>query len=87
MTKPREKVVLFMPAYYAEKTLLSLYKKIPKDYIDEMVLVDDHSADQIERVARELDIHFYKNDRNLGYGGNLKTCMKKSIELVADILI
>ncbi len=76
-----------MPAYFAEKTLLSVYQKIPAGYVDEIVLVDDHSGDQIEKVAQTLNMYFYKNDRNLGYGGNLKICIQKSLALGADILI
>jgi glycosyltransferase involved in cell wall biosynthesis len=87
MDQLRNKVVLFMPAYFAEQTLGSVYRKIPTGYVDEIVVVDDHSHDQIEQVATELGLRFYRNDRNLGYGGNLKVCIQRSLELGADLLI
>jgi glycosyltransferase involved in cell wall biosynthesis len=76
-----------MPAYFAEKTLLSVYRKIPEGYVDDIVVVDDHSSDRIEQVAKALNLHFFRNDRNLGYGGNLKICIRESLALGADILI
>ncbi len=83
----REKIVVFMPAYFAEKTLLSVYQKIPTGYVDEIVVIDDHSDDRIEQVAESFDLRFYRNDKNLGYGGNLKVCLRTSLALGADILI
>ena len=87
-TKPsNEKVVLFLPAYFAERTLTSVYNKIPKDCIDDIILVDDGSKDRIDEVAHQLGIKFYRNTQNLGYGGNLKVCIQKALNLEADILI
>jgi len=40
-----KKVVVVMPAYNAEKTLVKTYNEIPKDIVDEVVLVDDASKD------------------------------------------
>ncbi len=87
MPNPKEKVIVFLPAYFAAKTLTDVYHKIPKEYVDDIVLVDDASNDGIELVAKQLGIKFYANSKNLGYGGNLKVCMRKSLDLGADILI
>ena len=81
------KVVLFMPAYHAEKTLETAYCKIPKDMIDEIILVDDASGDGIQAVAEKLGILLWRNERNLGYGGNIKSCLQKALDHSADILI
>ncbi len=81
------KVVLFLPAYHAEKTLEATYAKVPKECIDEALLVDDASGDNIEPIARRLGIHFYRNSRNLGYGGNIKVCIERALALGADVLI
>lgn len=82
-----ETIVLFMPAYFAANTLQSVYRKIPKQCIDEIILVDDASHDDIDKVASSLDIPFFRNDRNLGYGGNIKVCLQKALELGGDIII
>ncbi len=87
MTGQKEKVVVFLPAYHAAKTVTSVYNKIPKDVVDEIILIDDASNDGIEPVAKSLGIHFSRNHRNLGYGGNLKACMRKALDMGGDILI
>ena len=40
-----KKVVVIMPAYNAEKTLKQTYDEIYKDFVDEVILVDDNSQD------------------------------------------
>ena len=87
MANQKEKVVVFLPAYFAAKTLTSVYHKIPKEFVDEIILVDDASNDGIETVAKTLGIRSYANSQNLGYGGNLKVCIQKALESGADILI
>lgn len=83
-----KKLVVVMPAYNAGKTLEQTYREIPRDFVDEVILVDDHSADDTVTVARELGIdHVIEHDRNLGYGGNQKTCYDKALELDADIVV
>jgi glycosyltransferase involved in cell wall biosynthesis len=81
------KVVLFLPAYHAERTLEVTYAKVPKQCIDDALVVDDASGDNIEPVARKLGIHFYRNSRNLGYGGNIKVCIERALAMGADVLI
>jgi glycosyltransferase involved in cell wall biosynthesis len=83
-----KKVVVVLPAYNAEKTLGVTYDEIPRDTVDEIILVDDNSKDRTVEVARSLDIkHVIKHDKNRGYGGNQKTCYRKALEIGADIVI
>jgi glycosyltransferase involved in cell wall biosynthesis len=37
----RQKIVVVMPAYNAEKTLRRTWEELPHDLVDEVVLVDD----------------------------------------------
>ena len=83
-----QKVVVIMPAYNASKTLVTTYAEIPFDIVDEVVLVDDCSSDETPEVARQLGIqHIIEHPKNIGYGGNQKTCYKKALDLGADIVI
>ena len=81
------KVVVVLPAYNAEKTLESTYREIPFDIVDEVILVDDASKDNTVAVAKQLGIHVIKHDRNLGYGGNQKTCYGTALQQNADIVV
>lgn len=76
-----------MPAYNAEKTLRKTYEEIDRTIVDEVVLVDDCSRDGTVNVARELGLHVVRHEKNLGYGGNQKSCYRKALELGADIVI
>ncbi len=40
------KVIVIMPAYNAERTLEKTYNEIPKEFVDEIILVDDASKDK-----------------------------------------
>jgi len=83
-----KKIVVVMPAYNAEKTLEMTYREIPMDIVDEVILTDDLSKDNTIEKAAELgitEIHTHK--RNIGYGGNQKTCYNRALELGADIVI
>jgi glycosyltransferase involved in cell wall biosynthesis len=83
----KKKVVIVMPAYNAEKTLKKTYDEIPKDIVDEVILVDDASHDATAKLARKLKIKTIVHSRNRGYGGNQKTCYKAALESKADIVI
>jgi len=77
-----------MPAYNASRTLADTYLEIPRDIVDEVVLVDDASMDNTAEVALQLGIdHVIRHEHNLGYGGNQKTCYRKALGLGADIVI
>lgn len=83
-----KKIVVVLPAYKAEKTLVQTHNEIPFDIVDEVILVDDNSPDATLQVAHEIGIrHIIRHDRNKGYGGNQKTCYNKALELGADIVI
>lgn len=82
-----KKIVVVMPAYNAEKTLKKTYEEIPRDYIDDVLLVDDASTDDTVLVAGELGIKSVVHLENKGYGGNQKTCYSEALKLGADVVI
>ncbi|MFH1049960.1 MAG: glycosyltransferase family 2 protein [bacterium] len=83
-----KRIVVVLPAYNAGRTVEQTYGEIPFDIVDEVVLVDDASHDDTVEVAKSLGIrHIVKHERNLGYGGNQKTCYKKALSLNGDIVI
>ena len=83
-----KKIVVIMPAYNASKTLSATYAEIPFEIVDDVVLVDDSSNDDTSEAARQLGIqHVIEHPKNVGYGGNQKTCYRKALELEADIVV
>lgn len=87
VTKKNMKVTVVLPAYNAEKTLKRTFDDIPKDIVDEIILVDDKSKDKTVKVAKALGLEIVQHKKNIGYGGNQKTCYKKALERGADIVV
>jgi len=82
-----KKVAVVLPAYNAEKTLGTTYREIPFDIVDEVILVDDASVDHTVAVAKSLHIRTLVHAKNLGYGGNQKSCYRAALEGGADIVV
>lgn len=84
-----KKVVVIMPAYNAEQTLVKTHDEVlAQGCVDLIIVVDDCSRDKTVEVARTLEktiVHCHAV--NLGYGGNQKTCYRLALEHGADIII
>jgi glycosyltransferase involved in cell wall biosynthesis len=76
-----------MPAYNAEQTLERTFFDIPERLRHQVLLVDDCSTDRTVEVARALGLEVIQHERNLGYGGNQKTCYRAALdELMAELI-
>ena len=82
-----QKLVVVLPAYRAARTLRRTHAAIPRDVVDEVILVDDASDDDTIVIARELGISAFMHRQNLGYGGNQKTCYAEALRSGADIVV
>src|SRR4030042_3778229 len=85
----KKKIVIVMPAYFAEKTLKKTYNNIPDELRipENIILVDDASKDDTVREAKKLGLKVIVHKKNLGYGGNQKTCYKEALKLNPDIVV
>ncbi len=83
-----KKVVIVLPAYNASLTLEQTYNELPKNIIDEIIIVDDCSTDDTVNIAKALGIkNIIQHKENMGYGANQKSCYQRALELKADIII
>ena len=82
-----KKIVVVMPAYQAEKTLVQTYSEIPLEFVDEVILVDDGSVDNTAQLAKQLGLVTLVHVKNMGYGRNQKTCYSEALRRGADIVI
>ncbi len=82
-------VIVVMPAYNAEQTLLQTYEEVMQQgVVDHVIIVDDASSDRTADIARQLQhTSLHVHERNRGYGGNQKTCYRLALEKGADIVI
>jgi glycosyltransferase involved in cell wall biosynthesis len=82
-----KKVIVVMPAYNAEKTLERTLDDVPREWVDDIILVDDASRDGTVELARKLGLRVFVHEKNRGYGGNQKTCYTEALKLGADIMV
>lgn len=83
--KPR--VIVLMPSYKAGKRVVETYNRIPQEAVDQVIIVDDASPDDTFEYAKTLPTQAFRNEKNLGYGGNMKNLLKKGMETDGDIFI
>ncbi len=81
-----KRVTVVLPAYNAARTLERTIREL-SDVVDDRILVDDRSSDDTVLIARNLGLTVLVHDRNLGYGGNQKTCYAAALNRGADIVV
>lgn len=81
------KTIVVLPAYNAAKTLAKTVSDIPKDCVDEIILVDDASSDKTTEAANKLGLVTFTHKKNSGYGANQKTCYLEALKRGADIVV
>jgi glycosyltransferase involved in cell wall biosynthesis len=83
------KVIVVMPAFNAARTLLQTHAEVlAQGVVDQVIVVDDASSDQTTSIACTLpQTIVHTHVKNLGYGGNQKSCYRLALENGADIVI
>ncbi len=82
-----KKIVIIMPAYNVESTLEKTISAVPEGCIDEIILVNDCSVDETEKIARELNLTTITHSYNRGYGGAQKTGYREAIRRGFDVVV
>ena len=82
-----KKIIVVMPAFNAERTLEKTYREIPFELVDEVLLVDDGSADNTMALSKALGLTSFLHEKNMGYGKNQKTCYREALARAADIVV
>ena len=81
------RVCVVLPAYNAARTLPGVVAALPRDVVDDVVLVDDASTDDTVTVAAQLGLDVTVHPTNRGYGGNQKTCYARALTRGADVVV
>jgi glycosyltransferase involved in cell wall biosynthesis len=82
-----KKVIVVLPAYRAARTVERTYRDLPLDLVDEVLLVDDAGGDETAEISKRLGIKTVLHRKNMGYGGNQKTCYYEALRAGADIVV
>ncbi len=84
-----KKLIVVMPAYNAARTLEQTYREVmDQGVVDSVIIVDDCSRDETAAIAGRIPgVQVHTHAKNLGYGGNQKTCYRLALEAGADIVV
>lgn len=81
------KIIIVMPAYNAAKTLKKTVADIPKSLKAKIILIDDGSTDNTVSLAKNIGLTVFSHTKNLGYGGNQKTCYWEALKEKPDVVV
>ena len=82
-----KRIAVVMPAYNVATTLKMTVEEIDRDVVDDIILVDNDSADETVKTAQALGIFVHCQPENRGFGGNLKTGYRIALQRNADIVV
>ena len=80
------KIVLGIPAYNEEKNLAQIILNIKK-ITEEIIVCDDGSEDLTSEIAKSFNVELIQHSTNIGYGGAIKSIIKKFMESDGDVLV
>ncbi len=92
------KILVFVVAYNAVKTISSVFDRLPKQVINNpkfhILVIDDCSLDATAstaaahvRTRKYGNVSILRNNRNMGYGGNQKLGYRYAIEHGYDLVV
>ena len=83
---PKLKIIAGMPAFNEDKYVGSLVLKVHQ-YVDEVFVVDDGSADDTAKIARLAGAEVITHGGNKGYGAAIQTIIAEAKKRNPDILV
>jgi len=75
-----------MPAYNEAKYIGTMVLKT-RQYVDEVIVVDDGSTDDTAEIARLAGATVIRHDSNRGYGAAIQSIMAEARKRMPDILV
>lgn len=82
-----KRIAVVLPAYNAARTLEKTVKEMPREIVDEVLLIDDNSNDETVQLAQRLGLRVFVHEKNFGYGRNQKTCYAEALRTDADVIV
>ncbi len=81
------RVLAIAPVYDEELKISNVVRRVPRDVVDEMLVVDDGSQDSSAKVARDLGAQVISMGRVAGVGAALRTGYEYAIKNGFDVAV
>ncbi|PTD94225.1 glycosyltransferase family 2 protein [archaeon SCG-AAA382B04] len=84
------KVLALIPAFNEEKSVgkvIDEVRKHQRDYLDEIVVVDDSSTDKTKEIVQDKGVEVVSHVINIGVGGAVRTGYRYAIQEEFDYLV
>lgn len=81
------RVVAIVPVFNEESKIGHVLRRIPRDVVDEVVVVDDGSTDSSIEVARSLDAKVISLGKTIGVGAALREGYRHALASGFDVAI
>ncbi len=87
MSKPSQpRIIAGMPAYNEEKYIGTMVLNT-RQYVDEVIVVDDGSVDNTSEIARLAGAFVVRHHENRGYGAAIQSILAEARNRAPDVLI
>ncbi len=80
------KIIVGIPAFNEEKNIASIITRL-SGVVDTILVCDDGSTDLTSEIAKKMGVLVIKHEKNLGYGGAIRSIFLKAKEMDGDILV
>ncbi len=79
-------ITVGIPAYNEKKNIAGIIQKLSK-MVDTIIVCNDGSSDNTGKIAEKMGAIVINHERNLGYGGAIRSLFLKARELDSDMLV
>ena len=80
------KITVGIPSYNEEKNIAGIIQKL-SEIADTIIICNDGSTDNTGKIAEKMGVIVINHERNLGYGGAIRSLFLKARELDCDMLV
>ena len=87
MKKENYKIIAIIPAYNESGKISKVVKKIPTQYVDEILVVDDGSIDDTRKEAEQAGASVISHPKNRGVGAAIRTGLDYALQKGFDIAV
>ena len=80
------KIFIGIPAYNEEKNIASIITKL-RNITETIIVCNDGSSDLTSEIAERMGAQVINHEKNLGYGGAIRSIFSKSKDMEGDVLV